>query len=228
MTTQLVQTLVAAAAGAVSGAAAVAGLSRWLGDVWLGRILAGEKAKYDRELEQLKAAYAEKLEGYKDTLERSKNVLQAQIGRSVFVTQAHFETEFDAYKRIFEDLAEVRLIMSAMHPLMRLAPADETREDRIKELSGKLNKLICAHDKSVRTIENLAPFYPEEVFEKLNECLHLVRIENMQIQGAGDRLFSVEWSRRGEDRFGQFLLAYREASDAVRHRIATLAILPRA
>jgi hypothetical protein len=33
-----------------------------LGDLWLGRILAGEKAKYDKELAQLREGYEEKLE----------------------------------------------------------------------------------------------------------------------------------------------------------------------
>ena len=80
-----------ALSGAAGGTAAVAGLSRWLGEFWLGRILAKEKAKYDKELELLKAEYAEKLGAYKDVLDRSKNLLQAQIDRSVLVTRAHFE-----------------------------------------------------------------------------------------------------------------------------------------
>jgi hypothetical protein len=89
--------------GGVGGTLTVTGLSRWLGDVWLGRILEKEKAKYGRELEQLRASFAEKLEWYKDALDRSKTLLQARIESSVFVTRAHFETEFGAYKKVFEE-----------------------------------------------------------------------------------------------------------------------------
>ncbi len=226
LTTGVVEFLGALASGGVGGALMVTGLSRWLGDVWLGRLLAKEKAKYDQQLEQLRAGYAEKLEGYKDALDRSKNLLQAQIERSVFVTRAHFETEFEAYKKIFEDLAEVRLLMAAMHPTLRIAREDESREDRLKELSANLLKLADAHDKAARTTENLAPFYPQEVLEKVNRCLQLIRIEILNVQTGGERTFSAEWSRQGEDRVNEFLLAYKDASDAVRQRIATLAILP--
>ncbi len=226
LTTGVVEFLGALASGGVGGALMVTGLSRWLGDVWLGRLLAKEKAKYDQQLEQLRAVYAEKLEGYKDALDRSKNLLQAQIERSVFVTRAHFETEFEAYKKIFEDLAEVRLLMAAMHPTLRIAREDESREDRLKELSANLLKLADAHDKAARTTENLAPFYPQEVLEKVNRCLQLIRIEILNVQTGGERTFLAEWSRQGEDRVKEFLLAYQETSDVVRQRIATLAILP--
>lgn len=222
----LTQVLSAIVAGAIGGTATIAGLSRWLGDVWLGCILAREKAKYDREMEQLRAGYAEKLEGYKDALDRSKNLLQAQIDRSVFVTRAHCETEFEAYKKIFEDLADVRLVISIMHPMLRVASENETREDRFKELGANFKRLGEAHDKAVRTIENLGPFYPEAIFQKLSACLQLVRIEIVNIQTGGERTFSREWSREGEQLVVEFKRAYDEASEAVRQRIATLAVLP--
>lgn len=212
--------------GAIGGTASILGLSRWLGDVWLGRILAREKAKYDVELEKLRAGYAEKLEGYKNELERSKNLLQAHIGRSIFVTQAQLETEFDAYKKIFEDLAQIRLVMPAMHPMVRVASENETKDDRAKRLAAHLKTLAEAHDKAAKTIENLSPFYPQEILEKLNKCLHLVRIEILNVQTGGDRTFSIEWNRQGEKRVDEFLVAYQQASDAVRQRIANMAVLP--
>jgi hypothetical protein len=226
LTTGAIEFLGALASGGIGGTLMVTGLSRWLGEVWLGRILAKEKAKHDQQLDQLRAGYAEKLEGYKDALDRSKHLLQAQIDRSVFVTRAHFETEFEAYKKIFEDLAEVRLLMTAMHPMLRVARKDESREDRFKELTANLLRLADAHDKAARTTENVGPFYPQEVLEKVNRCLQLVRIEILNVQTEGERTFSAEWSRQGEDRVNEFLLAYKETSDAVRQRIATLAILP--
>jgi hypothetical protein len=222
----LVEFLKALAAGGIAGAAVVFGLARWLGDVWLGRLLVREKAKYDTELEQLRSRYAEKLESYKDALERSKELLKAQIDRSVFVTRAHFETEFEAYKKIFQDLVEVRLLMGLMHPTIRIAPIDETKEGRAKDLVANLQKLAEAHDKTVRTVENFAPFYPEEIFENLRKSLQIVRNEVFHLQTSGDNAFTSDWSQRGEKRVQDFQAAYQEASNAVRSRIATLAILP--
>jgi hypothetical protein len=95
-----------------------------LGDVWLGRILEKEKAKYGRELEQLRAGFAEKLEWYKDALDRSKTLLQARIESSAYVTRAHFETAFAALKKVFEDLAEIRLILPSIYPLIAVTSAN--------------------------------------------------------------------------------------------------------
>jgi hypothetical protein len=212
--------------GGLGGIVIVTGLSRWLGDLWLGRILTGHKAKYDKEIEKLKARYAESLEGYKATLDHSKDLLRARIENSVLVTRAQFETEFEAYKRIFLDLAEVRLMMTVMHPMISVAPEDETREDRFKALGTKLTKLIEAHDKAVRTIESVGPFYPSLIFQKLNECLRVVRVEVLNVQTGGERTFSGDWSSRGEKQVDEFLGLYNEASDAVRVRLASLAILP--
>jgi hypothetical protein len=211
----VIQFLAALATGGLGGAAAVTGLSRWLGDVWLGRILAREKAKFDIQLQ-----------GYKDTLERSKNLLQARIDSSVFVTRAHFETEFDAYKRVFEALAEVRLLMPTIHPAITASSPDETREDRLRDLAEKLGRLEDAHNAAVRIIENLSPFYPEDIFTKLTVCLRLARAEMLQTRTAGSTLFSPEWHAIGESRLEDFMKSYNESSQAIRARISTLAILP--
>jgi hypothetical protein len=226
LATGVLQVLGGLISGGIGGALVVTGLSRWLGDVWLGHILEKQKAKYGRELEQLKAGFAENLERYRDALDRSKHLLRARIDSSVFVTRAHFETEFGAYKKIFEGLAEVRLLMPAMHPLISVTRSDETREDKLKNLAADLAQLQEAHNKSVRTIENLGPFYPKEILEKINKCLQFVRIEMLRIQTGGASTFSLEWSMMGEKRVEDFLAAYQDASDAVRQRIETLAILP--
>jgi hypothetical protein len=220
------QLLAALASGGIGGAVVAFSLSRWLGDIWLGRILAKEKAKYDQELELIKSRYAEKLEGFKDALDRSKNFLQAQIDRSVFVTRAHFETEFDAYKKLFEDLAEVRMIMSIMHPILRVQREGETEQEKLKELGEKFAKLTEAHDKAARTVENLSPFVPQDILDKINRCLQLVRIEVVNVQTANERIFSSQWNREGEQLVSDFMVAYGAATKTVRNRIETLAILP--
>jgi hypothetical protein len=124
------------------------------------------------------------------------------------------------------DLAEVRLVMSIMHPMLRVVSDNETRDDRISELAANFKRLAEAHDKAVRTIENLGPFYPQDIFENLSACLQLVRIEIANIQTGGERTFSMQWNREGEQRVDEFMRAYQQASEAVRQRIATLAMLP--
>ena len=202
--------------GAVGGTASVLGLSRWLGDAWLGRMLEKEKAKYAREIEKLKAEFAQELERYR-----------AQLDRSVFVTRAHFETELAAYKQVFEGLGEVRLAISGTRPMMSVSPEGESKEDKIKRLAERLNLLIGAHDKTVKVIEHLSPFYPQDIYFKLSMCLSVARGEILDIQTGGDETFSLKWYEEGQRRLDAFFPTYNSVTEAIRNRIATLAIIPR-
>jgi hypothetical protein len=91
--------------GAGSGLLAVTGMSKWLGKVWLGRILAKEKAAYDERLAELTAGFTRELEHYR-----------AQLDRSIFVSRTHFETEYTAMKEVSQCLAEVKVPFLELHP----------------------------------------------------------------------------------------------------------------
>ncbi len=202
--------------GVLSSSVVVYGMSRWLGDVWLGRILAKEKAKYEKELEGVRAEYAQELEKFK-----------AELDRSVFVTRAQFETEFAAYKQAFEALAQVRLAMASMRPEMSLAPRGETDEDRRNKLLVRLRELIDAQNKAVAVVENLSPFYPADIYTRIVDgCLRASALEIVDIQTAGDDTFSITWYQEGARRMEQFMSAYNAVSSMIRNRIATLTILP--
>jgi hypothetical protein len=192
----------------------------------LGRILEGEKANYSRELEQLKAKYAQELEAYRDALQRSKTVLQAEIDRSVFVTRAHFETEFEAYKQVFGALAEVRLTMAAVRPMMSMHPANESDEDRRKALGKRVGDLMDAYNRAITVVENQAPFYPKELYSALQQCLKAASLEILDVQTSGSDTFSIRWYERGDKRMGEFMAAYTSVSDLMRLRISTLQVLP--
>ncbi len=202
--------------GAVGGSAAVVGLSRWLGDVWLARFVERERAKYQREIEELKAHFAQEIERYR-----------AKLDRSIFVTRAHFETELAAYKKVFEGLGEVRLAISGTRPMMGVSPQDESRENKLTRLAERLTALIEAHDKTVKIIEHLSPFYPRDIYLKLGECLTAARGEILDIQTGGDETFTFAWYEEGQKRLDVFFPAYNAVTEAIRHRISTLAVIPR-
>jgi hypothetical protein len=199
--------------GAIGGSAAILGLSRWLGNVWLGRLLEKEKAKYAEETEKLKAEFAKELEHYR-----------AQLDRSTFVTRAHFETELEAYKQVFEGLGEVRLAIAGTRPMMGLGG---TKEERTKILEERLDDLVKAHNKTARVTEHLSPFYPQDIHLKVGECLTAARGEILDIQTGGDSTFSSAWYEKGQKRLDVFFSAYNSVTEAIRHRISTLAIIPR-
>jgi anion-transporting ArsA/GET3 family ATPase len=195
--------------------------------VWAGRLLQTEKAMFAKELEELKAKYAQELEERKDALARSKSVLQADIDRSVLVSRTHFETEFEAYKQAFKALAEVRLCMGSVRPMNEITPANESEEERKKRLAERLKELADAYNVAVAVVENQNPFYPNEVYPALQECLAAAPLEIANVRTAGFQTFTPQWYTQGENRMGEFNIAYFKVCEMVRNRISTLQVIPK-
>jgi hypothetical protein len=214
---QLLQTIISTllSAGVV---AVVLGI---FGNRWLKRVA----AKYDHDLENLKARYASELEAYKTELERSKQLLQAEIDKTFLVTKVHFETEFNALKAVFSLLAEIRLQLPSLRPVFRIARADETKEERLAELVRAVRALETVYNQLVMTSENLSPFYPNDVYLQVSECERVVRMELSSISLAGPNALAGNEMLESRKNVEEFLVAYAKVSNLIRERIARLAIV---
>lgn len=124
-----------------------------LGKRWLASVGANQA----RELEILRARYSSELE-------HSQRLLQSEIDKTFLVTKVHFETEFQAVKEVFSILAEIRLDLPNLRPTSRIAPVGETREERLVEFRTLFNKLNVLRNRLLSVSENLAPFYPKEIY----------------------------------------------------------------
>jgi hypothetical protein len=137
------------------------------------------------------------------------------------------KTEFDAYKQLFAGLGQVRLAMSSIRPLVEVSRQHESWEDRLKRLGERLTLLVDAQNQTVKVAENLCPFYPRDIYEKVEACLAGARQEILYFQAAGDRAFSPDWYEQGRQRLEKFMEMHRTVTEAIRNRISTLAIMPR-
>jgi hypothetical protein len=189
-------------------------IAKWLGDRWMKSV----EAKYTRELEALKAKYAAELES-------SKQLLQADIDKTFLVTKVHFETEFDALKRVFALLAEIRLQMPNLRPAIRIKPANETKEERWTEFVAASQKFENAHNQLAITSENLSPFYPPEIYLQISECEQSVRRELSDIALSGLDALTGNSYQKGEKHLREFMEAYTKVSELIRERISRLAII---
>lgn len=180
------------------------------------RMLAKLKARNDQELEKLRLTHAQSLAFY-----------QHEFDKTILVTKVHFETEFSALKEAFQRLAEVRLTMAGIRPFMSVAPAGETREDKLKGLFERLEKLIAAYNALIATTENLRPFYPKEIYEYIEECSRAAWMEITDVQTSGDTVFRSDWYAQGRQNNERFMKAYNTVANLIRDHIATLAIARR-
>jgi hypothetical protein len=205
--------------GAAGSLIVVYGLSRWLGDVWKGKIL--EKVQQDNRVE---------LQTMKSEMEASvakaNRLLDAGISKAILVTRTHFETEFSAYKEIFAALSDVKNCLHAVRPVFIIAGEGEQVKDE-KNLVDRLNSLIEANNRAVVVSENLRPFYQDEIYEGIQKCFGSSKYEILLVKtGGGESTFSQNWFEAGRKNQEAFIRDYLHVSTLIRDRLASLGVLP--
>ena len=201
-----------------SGVAGVViiGLSSWFGKVWAARILEADRLRYTTELER-----------FKNQLDQSTRLLQAQVDRTVFVGRVHFETEFKALSDIWAKVAAVRATMGQVRPMADIVPAGEMPEERERREAGRFTAFAAAFDQLVTSVDTQSPFIPEEIYRKLEEVIQIARREATEVQverGDRDRNPLRDWYQRGREHNQELQRLATELSDLIRLRLAALAV----
>lgn len=202
------------AGGVLGRGGTILAVSKWLGDWWL---------------EKQKAKHSQALEEFKDGLQKEQKRVQAAIDRHVFVTRAQFDTEFNAMKDVFKGLAELMLAINAVRPLVSTSPKGEDRADKIKRMFERLGVAMTAYDQIVGIPAALSPFFPEDLYIAIHDCLQKANIEILSVQTSNEReVFETAWFQEGERNRREFMVAYQTVSRLMRKRVETLAVLPNA
>ncbi len=196
--------------GAAGGSAVVMGLGGFTGKLWVEK----QKAEYLTLLERLKAS-----------LDTQARYIQASIDKSVFVTRAHFETEFDAMKQVYKALTDSRLAMNTLRPTFSVEPHEEDEEEKRRRLGQRLDSLILSRNKLLETIEALRPFYSRELYEHAEEAFKATSNEVVSVQSAGSETFLSNWYQEGDTNRTRFDAAYFKAADAIQNRLSRMAVL---
>jgi hypothetical protein len=179
-----------------------------------------------RSLQRHEADFTAKLAKLEHDFQRSQSQAQAEIDRSVFVTRAHFETEFESMKDVFSCLTEVRFAINGVRPMVSLEPADETKDEKLKRLFERLKTLMISHDKLLATYEAKAPFYTEELYVAVDKCYRAARMEIDSIRAAGKNALDYDEYSKGYQNQNKFSEGYFDSVTIIRNRISKLAILP--
>jgi len=177
-------------------------------------------------LQRNEASFTAKLATFEHDFQRSQTQTQSEIDRSVFVTRAHFETELEAMKDIFSSLSEVRLAINSVRPMFSIGPAGESEDEKITRLFERLKPLMIAHDKLLAASEAKAPFYAEELYNSLSECLQAAAMEINSIREAGKDALRADGYREARKNHKEFSEGYFKSVKIIRNRISKLAILP--
>jgi hypothetical protein len=209
MTVQEAWETTAAVIASLGGGLIVILLSGWLGKVWANRILEADRARYSREIEELRSS-----------LERTNRAFQGQIEKAIFVSKTHFETEFQIFREIWQKVATVRSRMSDLRPVMAIVDVRKTPEELLGE---HFEAFVPALQELVDRVDYNSSFYPPEIFAHLDRLILIAQRERDDIKISDDRL-SVEGRRRGKANFDEYLAVAEETSALIRERLAKLSV----
>ena len=131
----------------------VAGLSSWLGKVWANRLMAEEKAKYEKELERL----------------------AKQLERKNYVSKVRFDAEFAIYQELSKVFFDV---VVAQNDLFTYYQLDVTLPDKAaqQELCKKRYETArLAYNSAIASLHKNSPFIDKDFFECFNDILRDIK-----------------------------------------------------
>jgi len=192
------------------GGLIVASLSSWLGKVWADKLMQKDRAKHAEDLEKLRSR-----------LEQSQRLLQAEIEKALFVSKAHFETEFKILREVWEGVSEARSAISLMRPWTGYPAVKSEKEAYFSE---SLERFLGTLDRLRISVDNNSPFYPEEIFVAFDKLIRIAQAERDElVHDKGDR-FAPEWFNRGGVNRDLYLAQASECSKLIRQRLESLTV----
>jgi hypothetical protein len=209
-------------AGSLGGLGTVYGLSKWLGNLIIER----RKVDYAKELEGVKADYAKELEQLKDALEQEQNKIKAQLERSVFVTRAHFETEFQAMKDIFKLLSEANVRIHDTRPSSEGEYVHLTKGEVLGLVEEKRSQLVDSCKSLVAAVDSLYPFLVPEIYEALHRCIKTMKSEIWEIDNTRSQALSQDWRDQAHKHKVEFRIGFHIVARLMRKRIQMLTVIP--
>lgn len=178
----------------------------------------------ERWIEGVRHSYATQLEAVKSDLEKQQKTLQARVDRSVFVSKAQFDAEFNAMRDIYRFATETWMALEHTRPMFSYAPTHQTDEEKMICLQSRLTPLVVAFNKFSAELEILRPFYPQDLYSALLECRFAANKEMNQIIH-GDECLGPQGYINADENREKFGVGYHRAAVLIRERLATLSIV---
>lgn len=122
--------------------------------------------------------------------------VQAELGKRVYITKAHFDVELDSLKILWRRMKSLHLALNTLRPIFSLMPAGESPEEKRqrleRELSKNMDSFEAAYNAALAAVEDQLPFYPEAIHESATSALKVAALGINMIQINSQR-FSTTW-----------------------------------
>lgn len=204
----------AIAFSSLGGGAIVLALSSWIGKVWANKILESDRARYQKEIEELRAKY-------RHEVDEQLELLRDRLEKGQFVHRLQFETEFKIYCELWERLSKVRNAALRLRPVLEMMPHGKTipeeKRDRYAHLAETFDpfqEIVVGHE----------PFYSPAVFQLVRELSKV--ISNQAFDYAQQEPNRERYWKRAEENAGKIVDYSDKVCAAIRERIGSISALP--
>jgi hypothetical protein len=167
-------------------------------------------------------------ESYRNELEVMRNRQQDVNEHVKYVSKLQFETEFNAYQAIFDNLFKFSVLTRELYPVVEwyVGSKDEQNETYKK----RINEFRPAYNEFSKMIEVNAPFIPKDIYEMFvnirklameisNGYLDIRTIDNDKSYFDSEKLAKEKYPK--EDEFNKLV---QDSKDKVRDYLSTLRI----
>ena len=153
---------------AVGGAGAIiVGISKWFGNVIAERISQKNKARYDKELEELKSHHQKEIEQYKSELSIVCEAVKKRNTESIYVTEKQFDREIALIQELTEKAFVVETRAKMLFPTFEYVPNNEQKRRELEE--EKCDKLVVARFEFINILGKSRAFIDEQIYLKYFE-----------------------------------------------------------
>lgn len=143
-------------------------------------------------------------------IEEVKNKFQ----KGVLVHKVQFEKEFNAYIEIWKNLIEIRRATLSLRPFGEFVDPKESPEERRERKIKSFNE---QYSKFINAVEYNQPFYPPNIYEKLDSLVRLALQEGMGF--THNDLNRRDYYKEAERNRDEILRLINECCEEIRSRI---------
>lgn len=151
--------------------------------------------------------------------QKSIEKLKRENEKANLIHKVQFEKEFEIYNDLWGKLIDLRNHTGALRPQMDSYDPNQSEEERMKERLEKLNDSFNA---CLASFDKNKPFYPQDVYDKIEKALRLSRSEAIDYQH-GDK-HSREYWEDSKKNIDEMIDAMEKVCEIMRKRIGLIRI----
>lgn len=166
-------------------------------------------ATITREVEKVRTDYALQIEHMK-----------SDLSKTIHVHKLQFETEFHAFKEIWEKLLVVRNRTLTLRPVIDTKTESEEGNKRRKQKRLKL--FADSFSAFVELAEKNKPFYPKEIWNELDALIQTIRKEAIGYRYGDPEYDGMKYWDEALNNKDMILAKIESICEAIRTRIESL------